>query len=103
MQHVLPELFTLDRLLDTNDQEAWLQLNEAMQATQPIPRALRLIFVFDGDIWRESVLERLHEEFDSGALHLADDFKCYLLTQQGLKAVIAGSYAEANRIFSNGH
>ena len=94
--------FTLDRLLDTSDYTAYFQLEEAMHRTPPVPRALRIVFVFDEGVWRDRVLEALHEDFISGELTLAEDFKCYVVTREGLRAVIAGAYAEAERMVSNG-
>ena len=94
--------FTLDRLLDTNDQESYLQLEEAMHRSPPVPRSSRLIFVFDSKVWREEILEALQDDLDSGELGLAEDFKCYVLTRDGLREVITGSYAEAGRMVPNG-
>ena len=94
--------FTLDRLLDTSDYTAYFQLEEAMHRTPPVPRALRIVFVFDQGVWRDRVLEALHDDFISGELTLAEDFKCYVVTREGLRAVIAGAYAEAERMVSNG-
>ena len=94
--------FTLDRLVDTSDYTAYFQLEEAMHRTPPVPRALRIVFVFDEGVWRDRVLEALHEDFMSGELTLAEDFKCYVVTREGLRAVIAGAYAEAERMVSNG-
>ena len=94
--------FTLDRLLDTNDQESYLRLEEAMHRSPPVPRASRLIFVFDERVWREEILEALQDDLDSGDLGLEEDFKCYVLTRDGLREVIAASYAEAGRMVPNG-
>ncbi len=98
--HVL--FFTLDRLLDANDQTAYLQLEEAMHRAPPVPRALRILFVFDEQVWRDDILDALHDDFVSGELALAEDFKCYVLTRDRLKDVIASSYAEAKRMVANG-
>ena len=49
--------FTLDRLHNSNNLLAYLRLQDAMHMTPPVPRALRLVFVFDKDCWRESVSE----------------------------------------------
>ena len=94
--------FTLDKLLDVEDHSAYTQLEEAMHRTTPVPRALRMVFVFDEASWRENVLSELDDAFKSGELVLADDFKCYVLTRDGLRGVIAGAYTEAERIVANG-
>ena len=94
--------FTLDRLLDTNDQESYLQLEEAMHRSPAVPRASRLIFVFDAKVWREAILEALQDDLDSGELGLEEDFRCYVLTRDGLREVISGSYAEAGRMVPDG-
>ncbi len=94
--------FTLDKLLDANNRPAYLQLEDAMNRTLPVPRALRIVFVFDEASWRDKVLSILDEGFQSDELVLADDFKCYVLTRDGLKAVIADTYAEAERIAAHG-
>lgn len=94
--------FTLDRLLDTNAQESYLQLEDAMHRSPPVPRASRLIFVFDAKVWREEILETLQDDLDSGELGLEEDFKCYVLTREGLREVITGSYTEAGRMVPNG-
>ena len=73
-----------------------------MHRTPPVPRALRIVFVFDEGVWRDRVLEALHDDFISGELTLAEDFKCYVVTREGLRAVIAGAYAKAERMVSNG-
>ena len=94
--------FTLDRLLNTNDQKAYLQLEEAMHRRPPVPRTSRLIFVFDAKVWREEILEALHDDLVSGELDLEEGFKCYVLTRDGLREVITGAYAEAGRMVPNG-
>ena len=78
--------FALDRLREANDSTKYLQLEEAMHRTPPTPRALRLVFVFDDDSWQEDVLSLLHDDFASGELKSADDFKCYVLTRKQLRA-----------------
>ena len=94
--------FTLDRLVEGNKHEAYIQLDEAMHQSPPVPRALRIVFVFDEKSWRDSILEALNDDFASGDLTLAEDFRCYVLTREGLKDVVRGSYAEAKRAVANG-
>lgn len=94
--------FTLDRLHNSNNLLAYLRLQDAMHMTPPVPRALRLVFVFDKDCWRESVLSSLDENLNSGELTLADDFRCYVLMRDRLKEVILGAYANASRIVADG-
>ena len=94
--------FTLDRLVESNRHEAYVQLDEAMHHTPPLPRALRVVFVFDENAWREDILDTLNEDFTSGELTLAKDFRCYVLTRNGLKDVIRGAYAEARQAAANG-
>lgn len=94
--------FTLDRLVNEDDQTAYLQLEEAMHRTPPVSRALRVVFVFDEAVWRDDILEAIHDDFASGDLTLADDFKCYVLTRDGLRDLIAGAYTEAERMVANG-
>ena len=94
--------FTLDRLLDTLDPKAYAQLDDAMQRMPPVPRALRLVFVFDEDSWRESVLSALEDGIESEEVRLVDDFKCYLLTRGSLRNVITDAYVEAHRIITDG-
>ena len=94
--------FTLDRLHSAKNNEAYLQLEEAMHRSTPVPRALRLVFVFDNECWKEDLLESLDEQFSTGELVLSDDFKCYVLTREGLKEVITDAYGEADRIVANG-
>ena len=55
--------FTLDRLLDANDHVAYLQLEEAMYRSPAVPRALRMVFVFDEAGWREGILGALNDNF----------------------------------------
>ena len=93
--------FTLDRLLDLQDNTTYLLLEEAIYRTPPVPRALRLIFIFDEEAWRETVLSGLHDAFESGDIVLVDDFKCYLLTHDRLREVITDSYIEAERLATN--
>ena len=99
-----PEIlfFTLDRLFDNLDGTAYTQLDDAMHRIPPVPRALRLLFVFDSDVWGESVFDGLHDGIESEEIELADDFKCYLLTRDDLREAIAGAYAAAQRTISNG-
>ena len=52
--------------------------------------------------WRDEILDELNDGFASGDLTLATDFTCYLLTREGLKDIIRGSYAEAKRAVDNG-
>ena len=94
--------FTLDRLVEGNKHEAYIQLDEAMHRTPPVPRALRIVFVFDENSWRDEILDALNDDFASGDLTLATDFRCYVLTREGLKDVIRGSYAEAKRAVDHG-
>ena len=94
--------FTLDRLFDNLDVTAYTQLDDAMHRIPPVPRALRLVFVFDSDSWRESVFNGLDDGIESEEIELADDFKCYLLTRDDLREAIAGAYVEAQRTISNG-
>lgn len=94
--------FTLDRLLDNRDIKGYSQLDDAMHRVPPVPRALRLVFVFDSNSWRESVFDGLDDGIESEEIELADDFKCYLLTRDDLREAIAGAYAEAQRTISNG-
>ena len=94
--------FTLDRLLDINDYTSYLQLEDAMRRTPPVPRALRLVFVFDETSWRDTVLSTLHDAIDADDIRLADDFKCYVLTRDGLKDVITASYIKAEQIATDG-
>ena len=98
--HIL--FFTLDRLWEANDESAYLQLEEAMNRVPAIPRILRIVFVFDEAVWKEEILQRLNDDFNSGEQVLEDNFKCYVLTRSGLKGVIADAYAEAKRIVDNG-
>ena len=94
--------FTLDRLLDERDYTTYLQLEEAMNRTLPVPRALRLCFIFDEQNWKETVLMELHDALEAEELVLVDDFKCYVLTRDNLKDVITDSYSVAKRIVVNG-
>ena len=94
--------FALDKLLDAKDHPAYFQLEEAMHRTTPVPRALRMVFIFDEASWRENVLSTLDDAFKSDELVLADDFKCYVLTRDGLRGVITDAYGEAERIVANG-
>ena len=94
--------FTLDRLLEANDASAYVQLEEAMHETPPVSRALRLVFVFDDNVWRDDILEALHDDLSSGDLALAKNFKCYVITRNGLRDVITSAYAEAERMAANG-
>lgn len=94
--------FTLDRLLDNRDVRAYSQLDDAMHRIPPVPSALRLVFVFDSDSWREIVLDGLDDGIESEEIELADDFICYLLTRDDLREAIAGAYTEAQRTASNG-
>ena len=94
--------FTLDRLSDVGNETAYSQLEEAMHATEALPRALRLVLVVDKDSWREAVLITLHDSFVANELNLFDDFTCYVLTCDGLKQVIDAGYAEAERIATHG-
>lgn len=94
--------FTLNRLSDAGDETAYSQLEAAMHEDDPLPRALRLALVFDEHSWHETVLSTLHESFDANDLVLADDFRCYVLTCEGLRQVITAGYAEAERIVANG-
>lgn len=95
--------FTLDRLAESNKTDAYMQLEEAMHQATPVPRALRLVFVFEEDVWRDEILRALHDDFASGDLPLANDFRCYVLTRDGLKDVICGAYAEAKQVVTNGN
>ena len=94
--------FTLDRLMDNGDVKAYTQLDDAMHRIPPVPRSLRLVFVFDSDSWRESVFDGLEDSIESEEIELADDFKCYLLTRDDLREAIAETYAEAQRMINNG-
>ena len=94
--------FTLDKLLDTKDHSAYLQLEEAMHRAEPVPRILRMVFIFDTASWRENVFSELDDAFRSDELVLAEGFKSYLLTRDALKDVITASYVEAERIAANG-
>ena len=94
--------FTLDRLVEGNRHEAYVQLDEAMHQTPPVPRALRIVFIFDENAWRDDILDALNDDFASGDLTLATDFSCYVLTRNGLKDLISGAYAEAQRAVANG-
>ena len=94
--------FTLDRLANEDNQTEYLQLEEAMHRTPPVSRGLRIIFVFDQRVWRDDILEAIHDDFDAGDLTLAEDFKCYVLTRDGLKDVITEAYAEAERMVADG-
>ena len=67
----------------------------------PVPRALRLVLVFDEDSWRESVLNTLQDGLESEEVRLVDDFKCYLLTRGSLRNVITDAYVEAHRIITD--
>ena len=64
--------FTLDRLVEGNKHQAYIQLDEAMHQTPPVPRALRIVFVFDEDAWRDDILDALNDDFASGDLTLAE-------------------------------
>ena len=88
--------------MEGNKHEAYIQLDEAMHQAPPVPRALRIIFVFDENSWRDGILDALNDDFASGDLTLAEDFRCYVLTRKGLRDVIRGSYAEAKRTVANG-
>lgn len=94
--------FTLDRLRDGGNQTRYRQFEEAMHRTPPVARALRVVFLFDDAIWREEVLESLHNDFISGDLTLAEDFRCYVLTRDKLREVIDSAYSEAERMVANG-
>ena len=94
--------FTLDRLVESNETDAYVQLDEAMHQAAPVPRALRLVFVFDEDAWRDDILQALDDGFAFGDLPLANDFRCYVLTRDGLKDVICGAYAEAKQVVAYG-
>ena len=94
--------FTLDRLVEGNRLDAYTQLDEAMHRAAPVPRSLRLVFVFDEEAWRDDILDALNDDFASGDLTLANDFRCYVLTRHGLKDVIGGAYAEAQQAVANG-
>ena len=93
--------FTLDRLLYSGDHAKYIQLDEAMHKTPPVSRALRLVFVFDEHVWRDDILEALHDDLSSGELTLAEDFKFYVLTRDGLRDLITGAYAEAEWMAAN--
>lgn len=94
--------FTLDRLLETGDDANYFLLEDAIYRTPPVPRALRLVFVFDQDCWRETVLSNLHDAFESEEIVSVDDFQCYVLTRDSLRKVITDSYTEAERILAHG-
>ena len=93
--------FTLDKLLYSDDPSKYIQLDEAMHKTPPVSRALRLVFVFDEQVWRDDILEALHDDLSSGELTLAEDFKFYLLARDGLRDLISGAYAEAEWMAAN--
>ena len=94
--------FAMDRLLENSEDTAYLQFHEAMHRTEPVPRALRLVFVFDSKAWRDGTMDDLNDAFAAEELPLAEDLICYVITRDELKAVIEGSYTEANRIVTDG-
>lgn len=94
--------FAMDRLLDESNHRAYLQLHQAMHRSPPVPRALRLVFVFDDEAWRNDVIDALNDDLISGELTLADDFRFYVLTRQELRAVIAKSYETAHEAAVHG-
>ncbi len=94
--------FTLDKLLDANDHQAYFQLDEAMHKTEPVPRALRMVFIFDAASWKEDILSELDDALTSDELVLADDFRVYLLSRDALRDLITASYAEAERMAAHG-
>lgn len=92
-----PEImfFTLEHLWAEGNLEMHQQLSEAMYRTQPLPKAKRLVLVFDDTAWRDEVFQELNDALKNGVVPPADDFICYLVTKAELRVLIEDLYALA--------
>lgn len=95
-----PEIlfFTLEHLLAQGKYAEHERLDDAMRRREPVPRAMRMVLVFDADSWDDAVLDGLEEARGSGDVGELDDFMSYLLTRAELRPLIEASYEFAGRV-----
>lgn len=95
-----PEIlfFTLEHLWLEGHYAEHEQLDDAMRRHDPVPRAMRMVLVFDADSWDDAVLDALKEARASGDVEELDDFMSYLLTRTELRPLIEASYEFAGRV-----
>lgn len=90
----VPEIlhFTSERLWDADRQDDYERLDRAM-ASPTMPQLLRLVFVFDYEVWSEDLLESLGAAIE-GDPAPGSAFKCYLVRRAELRALIEESYVQ---------
>ena len=94
-----PEILfmTLEHLWAEGHYDEWEELCDAMRQREPVPRGMRLVLVFDDAAWNDKVILKLEEALQEDDATTCDDFKCYLITTDGLRPLIEASYGKAEK------
>jgi len=94
-----PEIlfFASEHLWAEGQYELYQQLDYAMYQNDPLPRATRMVLIFDDNAWREIVLQDLDDALNNGDVSILDDFICYLVTKDELRDFIEDTYKLAEQ------
>lgn len=89
----MPEIlyFVSEKLWQEGRAAEQEQFDEAMYRAEPLPRAFRVIFIFDDAVWDEAVLGNLDADF-AGSDLANGDFMCYLLTGEEMRSLILEAF-----------
>ena len=89
-----PEImfFALEHLWAEGNLEMYQRLEDAMYQTEPLPRANRLVLIFDDAAWRDTIFQELNNALNNGDVSSLDDFICYLITKDDLRVLIEDLY-----------
>ncbi|MGE3537816.1 MAG: hypothetical protein AB7N91_10335 [Candidatus Tectimicrobiota bacterium] len=90
-----PEIlfFTQERLWDARDFDQLERFDRVAALPAPVDRLYRLILIFDQEVWKESVIEQLHEHRTQDL----PDFAAYLLLGTALRDTVSLCYALAQK------
>lgn len=93
----MPEIlyFTSEKLWQEGRLKEQRAFDEAIYRQEPMPRALRIIFVFDEAVWDDDVLNNLEAAFLTSE-ERGEDLGCYLLTCNDMRQLIERSYKAAS-------
>ncbi|GEM_PF-6800570 len=95
-----PEIlfFTLEHLWADGKYAEHELLDDAMRRREPVPHAMRMVLVFDANVWRDDILNKLEEARVSEDVGELDDFMSYVITRTELRLLIEAAYEFAGRV-----
>ena len=92
-QAEMPEIleFASERLWTERRFAEWERLDRAMAGAKAIPQLLRLVLVFDDDVWTETVLDDLVDAVDA-EVPTEEAFVCYVVGRTDLRKLIEDAF-----------